>query len=296
MTGDIPDVLSFVTVHPGLTMKELCDAGCPRHEVRRLESIGRIVDIGEWDAGYWTSRYYPYGARGRDVSCMEAFVDLEADPERVRVIDTETTGLEPEKDRLLQISVLDGNGAVLFDSYVHPYGVDSWPRAQAVNGISPRMVRDSPSIAELRPKVESVLEDAVLVIGYNPYFDLSFLKASGVAVPRADVCDVMEDYAPIFGEWADWANDGQGGWKWQKLVNCAGHYGYTFHAHDSLEDAKATLYCCRRIAWDQMDNWTYVQMRNIRRCSTTSRCSRLPWCVRRKGPGHVSTRSPRRSS
>ena len=296
MTETVPDVQSFVATHPGLTMDELCDAGCPRNEIRRLRSIGRIVDIGGWDAGRWISRYHPYGARGRDICCMEALVDLEANPELVRVIDTETTGLSPEEDRLLQLSILDGNGEVLFDSYIHPYGVSSWPKAQSINGISPAMVRDSPSMPELRPKVEDVLEDAVLIIGYNPYFDISFLKAAGVEMPRADVCDVMEDYAPIAGEWAERANGGQGGWKWQKLVNCAGHYGYRFHAHDSLEDTKATLHCCRCVGWDQVDNRTYVQMRNIRRCSTTWRWSRRRWCVRRRVPGPASTSSRRRSS
>lgn len=290
------DVDGCLRSNPGLTLRGVLDAGCSYLEFRRLRSIGRIVDIGGWDAGRWISRYHPYGARGRDICCMEALVDLEENPELVRVIDTETTGLSPDEDRLLQLSILDGNGEVLFDSYIHPYGVSSWPKAQSINGISPAMVRDSPSMSELRPRVEDVLKDAVLIIGYNPYFDISFLKAAGVEIPRADVCDVMEDYAPIAGEWAERANGGQGGWKWQKLVNCAGHYGYRFHAHDSLEDTKATLHCCRCVGWDQVDNRTYVQMRNIRRCSTTWRWSRRRWCVRRRVPGPASTSSRRRSS
>lgn len=269
----ISDVQSFVALHPGLTRDELHEAGCPLNEIRRLRSIGRIVDMGELVHGSWISRFYPYGARGRDISCMEALVDLEANPELVRVIDTETTGTRPGEDRIIQLSVLDGNGEELFDSYIHPYGVSSWPDAQRINGISPRMVRDSPSMAELRPRIEEVLEDAVLIVGYNTYFDIEFLKASGVRMPEADVCDVMEEYAPIAGEWAEWANGGQGGWRWQKLVRCADHYGYRFRAHDSLEDARATLFCCHRVGWDQIDNRTYVQMRNPRRCSTISRCS-----------------------
>ena len=292
----ILDVEGFVNRNPGLSWNALKEAGCSVAKLRCLKCSGRIVEIGGWNAGHWVGGFYPYGTRGRDVCCMEALVDLETNPELVRVIDTETTGTHPEKDRLLQLSILDGNGEVLFDSYIHPYGVSSWPKAQSINGISPAMVRDSPSMPELRPMVEDVLRDAVLIIVYNPYFDISFLKAAGVEMPRADVCDVMEDYAPIAGEWAERANDGHGGWKWQKLVNCADHYGYRFHAHDSLEDTKATLHCCRCVGWDQVDNRTYVQMRNIRRCSTTWRCSRRRWCVRRRAPGPVSTSSLPRSS
>ena len=88
----ISDVQSFVALHPGLTRDELHEAGCPLNEIRRLRSIGRIVDMGELVHGSWISRFYPYGARGRDISCMEALVDLEANPELVRVIDTETSG------------------------------------------------------------------------------------------------------------------------------------------------------------------------------------------------------------
>lgn len=182
------------------------------------------------------------------VSCMDAVAMIRERPGAVRVIDTETTGLEPGRDRILQVSVLDGDGGVLFDSLVHPCGVSSWPEAQRIHGITPDMVRGAPSMAELRPALDRVMAGAGLIVGYNTGFDLSFLRASGVVVPDAAVCDVMADYAPIAGEWADWADD----WKWQKLSSCARHYGYAFRPHDSLEDARATLYCCRMVAWDQL--------------------------------------------
>ena len=38
-----------------------------------------------------------------------------------------------------------------------------------------------------------------------------------------------------------------GGYKWQKLQNCADYFGYKFKTHDSYEDAKATLYCYHKI-------------------------------------------------
>lgn len=36
------------------------------------------------------------------------------------VIDTETTGLDPEKDELLQVSIIDDEGNVLFNSLFRP--------------------------------------------------------------------------------------------------------------------------------------------------------------------------------
>lgn len=49
----------------------------------------------------------------------------------------------------------------------------------------------------------------------------------------------MIEFAEIYGEW----NDYYGNYKWQKLTIAAYYYGYNFDdsAHDSLEDAKATL-------------------------------------------------------
>lgn len=182
---------------------------------------------------------------------MEAAALIGERPGAVRVIDTETTGLEPGRDRILQVSVLDGNGGVLVDSLVRPCGVSSWPEAQRVHGITPDMVRGAPSMAELRPLLDGIMAGAGLIVGYNTGFDLAFLRAAGVTVPDAAVCDVMADYAPIAGEWADWVDDWNGGWKWQKLERCAAHYGYDFRPHDSLEDARATLHCCRMVARDQ---------------------------------------------
>lgn len=186
------------------------------------------------------------------VSCMDAVALIGERPGAVRVIDTETTGLSPSEDGILQVSVLDGDGGVLFDSLVRPCGVSSWPEAQRLHGITPDMVRGAPSMAELRPALDRVMAGAGLIVGYNTGFDLSFLRAAGVTVPDAAVCDVMADYAPIAGVWSDDVDGGRGRWRWQKLSSCARHYGYAFRPHDSLEDARATLYCCRMVAWDQL--------------------------------------------
>lgn len=62
------------------------------------------------------------------------------------VIDTETTGLDMFEDELLQVSIIDTDGNVVFDSYFKPIRHSEWYEAQAVNDISPAMVADAPSI------------------------------------------------------------------------------------------------------------------------------------------------------
>lgn len=45
-------------------------------------------------------------------------------------------------DEILQLSVVRGDGEVLFSDYVKPEVKKRWPKAQEVNGITPAMVKD----------------------------------------------------------------------------------------------------------------------------------------------------------
>lgn len=169
------------------------------------------------------------------------------------VVDAETTGLSQQDDELLQLSIISGNGEVLYSSYFRPFSVDIWPDAQSVNHISPEMVAGAPSIYDEVPRIKGIISQAKEIIGYNTGFDLGFLEAVGVSAPEdAKIIDVMLDFAPIYGEYSEWFES----YKWQKLVTCAAYYGYTWPdgaAHDSLADCKATLFCYQKMLANQKD-------------------------------------------
>lgn len=152
----------------------------------------------------------------------------------------ETTGLSKDTDEILQISLVDGNGETLLNTYVKPQHTVSWDDAQAIHGITPDMVSDAPDFSSIKKQVETLIRGADLLIGYNLSFDLGFVRAQGISVRRdTKKFDVMKEYAPVHGVWMDWKHD----WKWAKLEECAAHYGHMFQAHNSLEDAKVTLKC-----------------------------------------------------
>ena len=168
----------------------------------------------------------------------------------IRVLDTETTGLDPYSDEIVQIAIIDGTGVVLLDSLVRPCFNTSWPEAQAIHGISPDDVRDAPTMAELHDDIVAALEGAEVIAGYNHIaFDIPFLRNAGIEIPECSFCDVMLDDTDLRA-----MKDGFGSdfYKWSTLKECADRYGIAFHAHDARSDAEATRRCMFEIA---MDMW-----------------------------------------
>lgn len=166
------------------------------------------------------------------------------------VIDTETTGLNADTDELLQVSIIDGQGNTLFNSYIKPLYTDNWNKAMAVNHITPETVATAPNILEVKQEISRIINSAHTIIGYNVDFDLGFLSNIGIRNENAAIVDVMEDFADIYGEWSEQ----YGCHKWQKLTKCAEYYGYdlgTDIAHDSLADCKATLYCYQKMLQEE---------------------------------------------
>ena len=169
-----------------------------------------------------------------------------SNPSRTIVFDTETTGLNAWdfNDEILQISIIDGEGNILLNSYVKPCLHESWDNATQINGITPEMVRDAPRPEDLIPVVKGIFASADTLIAYNIDFDLGFLDQWEICPAEGQkVIDVMEEFAEVYGEY----NEYYGNYKWQKLTTAADYYGYRYDAHDSLEDVRATLYVYRKM-------------------------------------------------
>lgn len=203
---------------------------------------------------YYKTYYLPFKAKKKEVKKLiqkalkKKSVPCE-NPSRLIVLDLETTGLSNYRDDVLQLSVIDGDGNILINSYVKPYYNSLWEEAQRINNISPDMVADAPELHELVPKLKGIFESCDTIIGYNTLFDLSFLGFLDFS--ERPIIDVMDDFAPIYGEWSDYHGD----YKWQKLVTCAEYYGFDWNsikesAHNSLGDCYATLHCYNKMKED----------------------------------------------
>ena len=95
------------------------------------------------------------------------------------VFDLETTGVDTDKDRIVQIAIIrvepDGRRTT-FETLVNPERSIP-PEATKVHGIRDEDVRDKPTFSQIRREVEEYLQDAVLG-GFNSInFDAPLLQA-----------------------------------------------------------------------------------------------------------------------
>ena len=158
----------------------------------------------------------------------------------VIVLDTETTGLNVQVDEIIQLSIIDGNGAVLYNSYFNPCA-DSWDDSETIHHISPYDVMDEPRLSEEITKISSILARAHTIIGYSLEFDIEILKRSKIIIPDNVIfIDVAEMFAPIAGDWDECYNS----YRYKKLTYAANYFNYEWvgDAHDSLADCRATLH------------------------------------------------------
>lgn len=153
---------------------------------------------------------------------------------RTVYLDTETTGLNPALEEVLEIGILDDTGAVLLDTLVRPVRRLEWPEAQRIHGITPAAVAEAPTLAELRPRIVAAVTGTRVVI-YNAPFDSGFL--AGELAAASEVVCAMRLFAEAFGEW----DDRRGSWHWQKLHVAAAHVGFSWpgSAHRAIHDCAA---------------------------------------------------------
>jgi DNA polymerase-3 subunit epsilon len=100
-------------------------------------------------------------------------------------LDTETTGLNPGRDRVVSLGAVRLHGPRLYRSEILDLLINPGRQipavATAVHGISDAMVLPAPSYGEVAPQIMAALKD-VAVIGHHTAFDLAVLRRASVAV------------------------------------------------------------------------------------------------------------------
>jgi DNA polymerase-3 subunit alpha (Gram-positive type) len=97
------------------------------------------------------------------------------------VVDVETTGLNPEEDRVCEVGALrmvGGQETGRFQSLVQP-GRPMPEGARATHGISDEMLKDAPGFERIAADFRKFMSGSVLV-AQNAEFDVSFLNSEFV--------------------------------------------------------------------------------------------------------------------
>jgi DNA polymerase-3 subunit epsilon len=100
-------------------------------------------------------------------------------------LDTETTGLNPVKDRIVSLGAVRLQGTALLrhevlDLLINP-GRKIPAVSTAVHGISDRMVLEAPAYPEVAPEIMAALK-GIALIGHHTVFDLAVLRRASTAI------------------------------------------------------------------------------------------------------------------
>ena len=109
--------------------------------------------------------------------------------------DTETTGTNINTDELLQISIVNENYDIVYESYLKPPTKKNWYQAEKVNHISYDMVKDAPSYEKERDKIKDIFDKAEEIIGYNVNFDIGIVEHNlKFNIDRNKVRDLLKEF------------------------------------------------------------------------------------------------------
>ena len=116
------------------------------------------------------------------------------------ILDTETTDLD---GRIIEISIIDAaTGTVLMDQLINPQGAPIYAEARTVHHISPDDLATAPTFTQVRPRLEDVVADRV-IMAWNAPFDRERVEAEyallGMGMPVWDWCCLMRLEASLLG-------------------------------------------------------------------------------------------------
>ena len=188
---------------------------------------------------------------------------------RILVFDTETSGLNPQWNVILQLSyqIVDSNSWAIQKSVNHYF---AWPENKArvtqeainVNGLTEEVL-SSKQLSNKRTALEEFVKDkdsCDLLVAHNLEFDKKFIIAScreeGVKYANSgwgqsyDTMKRMTNYCQIPKDWGS-------GYKWPKLTELADCLCINYSQiplHDSSGDVELTKLCFKRIVAEGLCN------------------------------------------
>lgn len=158
-------------------------------------------------------------------------------------IDLETTGLDPKRDKIIEIGAVRierGEITGEWETFVNPERKLE-ERIVELTGIRDEQLAGARKIAEILSDLFAFLGDHVL-LGHSVLFDFSFLKKAAVNERMTferqgiDTLKIARKYLKDLES--------------RSLESLCRHYGIPHNAHRALEDARATVALYRKL-WEE---------------------------------------------
>lgn len=155
-------------------------------------------------------------------------------------LDLETTGLEPKKDKIIEIGavrVRDGIICARMACLVNP-GIRLSERIIELTGIHDEALRTAPEITEVLPELINFIGEDIL-LGHRVLFDYSFVKKAAVSQKTAfekkgiDTLKIARKFLPELES--------------RSLPSLCRHFGIAHSAHRALGDAEAVVSLYRKL-------------------------------------------------
>jgi DNA polymerase-3 subunit epsilon len=111
------------------------------------------------------------------------------------IVDVETTGGNPSKDRIMEIAIIIHNGHRVIEEFATLINPETpiMPFVAALTGISNDMVKDAPTFQEVAEKIFELTENKIFV-AHNARFDYGILRGEfkriGIRFNRKQLCTV----------------------------------------------------------------------------------------------------------
>ena len=145
-------------------------------------------------------------------------------------LDLETTGLDSERDTILEIGAVRFRGDEVletFETFINP-GRSIPDHIQRLTGIHPRQVERAPAFPVIASDLAEFLGPHP-VVGHNIQFDLRFLSSHGLPVsnPAYDTMDLATVFLPSSRRYT--------------LKHLSDHFGVELRNHRALDDAVGSM-------------------------------------------------------